>query len=367
MKMTKQWEKEWQEIKVPQEAVFQAIEKGLGVEAEIKGNQKYQPKKLVVLLSFIKKNSRLLAVAFALMLLTTAGIASISSNRQMEQLATSSQNKVIPKAKKTEAPAAETKAGSTIQEKRGEDKVELNEGDAASKANSNGEMSDESPQKLTKNYQIIKETTEFSQVIEKIDNTVKKHNGYFSQSDRTNQQSEGQLRSANYIIRIPLDQVEDFVKALAKIGETVSSSENATDHSLSYSDNQSRIKALQTEEEALLKLLGKSDTVQDMINIQDRLSQVRSSKESLIQQNKLIDNQVAETEVSLSVSEVKAITKEKSTTIFSRVEDNWQGQLRFWQGLGQQLAVFFLSAGPYLVAILVLVGIVWGVIKKRRV
>lgn len=373
MKMNNQWEKEWQEINVPQKAVFQAIEKGLGADQK-KSVESSQRRKVTKIRSFIKKNHRLLAVAATLLLLASAGIASINSNRQMKFNSSESQHQSAPQADKAvESPAATPKVdeatGQQEVETKGKVEFSTNEagGDAATEASPEAKKSAASTQKLIKTYDIAKETNDFSQTIERIEKTVKTYDGYVSQSDITNQESDDLLRRASYTFRIPQAKVEEFVTALAKIGETISSSENATDYSLSYADNDSRITALQTEEDALLKLLEKSDNVQDMIYIQDRLSQVRSSKESLIQQNKLIDSQVAETEVRLSVNEVKKITKEESTTILTKTKDNWHDQLKFWQQLGQQLAVFFLSVGPYLVAIIGVLGVIWCVNKKRRV
>ncbi|WP_314064298.1 DUF4349 domain-containing protein [uncultured Vagococcus sp.] len=363
MKLTSQWEKEWQEIDVPQDAVFQAIEKGLRGDEKVNCSQG-QLKKSGIKRFFVKQR-RLLVIAAALILLATASVASVAGNRQLKQQANKSDSRST--LEKEVVPTAPDSGAEGTGKSETKGKIEFYSDEAGTtEANQAVETSEKSAQKLIKTYDIIKETNDFRETIEGIEETVKSYGGYFSQSDITNQESDRQLRSARYTIRIPQAKIEEFSNALAKIGETISASENATDHSLSYSDNQSRIKALQTEEEALLNLLGKSDTVQEMINIQDRLSQVRSSKESLIQQNKLIDNQVAETEVQLSVSEVKKITKEKSVAVMSRVQDNWRDQMRFWQEAVQQLAVFFLSVGPSITAVIML-GIIWVIIKKRRV
>lgn len=352
--INKEWEKEWQGIEVPKEAVFKAIEEGLAEGPSIERITPVPQSKAKVK-SFVKKH-RVLLIAAASIMVATAGIATIGRDQTLRSAKSSSE--VLHQERAVEE--------SPKEEVQPKGQVEFEEaGEADEGATTPGAKAPEkASQKLVKTYSIAKETNDFSQTIASIEELVTQVGGYFSQANVSNQES--QLRSADYLIRVPQENVSDFLKELNQFGETISSSESATDYSLSYSDNQSRINALQTEENALLKLLEKSDNVQDMIVIQERLSQVRSSKESLIGQNKLIDNQVAETEVALTVGEVKKITKEKTTTIFGRAQDNWRDQWSFWQGAGQHLSVFLLSVGPYLLGFVVILGTVWRLFKRRR-
>ncbi|MFB0921327.1 MAG: DUF4349 domain-containing protein [Oscillospiraceae bacterium] len=122
-------------------------------------------------------------------------------------------------------------------------------------------------------------------------------------------------RTADYTIRIPVDKFKSVTDSLKNLGNVVSSSTNADNITMQYTDTQSRLDAYKTEETRLLELLAKASTVEDMLAIETRLSDVRYNIESLTSQLKNWDSQVSYSTLTLSIREVALYSKDNSATV----------------------------------------------------
>mgnify|MGYP002226154573 CR=1 FL=1 len=83
---------------------------------------------------------------------------------------------------------------------------------------------------------------------------------------------------------------------------------------LTYVDLQSHRDALQTEQERLLQLLEQAESIEDIITIEQRLSDVRYQLESMESQLRSYDNQVDYSTVYLYIDEVEVYTPVEEET-----------------------------------------------------
>ncbi|MGX8699369.1 MAG: DUF4349 domain-containing protein, partial [bacterium] len=89
------------------------------------------------------------------------------------------------------------------------------------------------------------------------------------------------LRSASFTIRVPVANFGSLTGSLEGIGNVLSLSrynENITER---YYDSQSRLDTYRVEEERVLEMLKKAETVSDMLELESRLSDIRYEIESL--------------------------------------------------------------------------------------
>ncbi|MDH6365652.1 hypothetical protein M2139_002659 [Enterococcus sp. PF1-24] len=130
----------------------------------------------------------------------------------------------------------------------------------------------------------------------------------------------------------------------------------AENYGSTYTDNESRIKALATEETALLELLQKSDKMEDMLKIQERLSIIRAEREQLVGLNQKIDNQVDYVAVEVTIDEVDDVLKNQaSASLIKRIQANLTKQGQFWQEKAADLFVFLVSNDIYLLLLILAV------------
>lgn len=230
----------------------------------------------------------------------------------------------------------------------------------------------ETDRKLIRTVDIQIQTKEFDQVVEGIQTKVQELGGYIEQSslDSGSGYYEDYNRYSNMTVRIPSDQLDSFVENVKENANVTSLSESAEDITLSYVDTESRKKALETEQERLMTLLEQAETVEDIITIEGRLSEVRYQLESYTSQLRTYDNQVDYSTVRIGISEVEREVKAEQKGFWDEVKENFGNS---WYHMGQgfrSFAIWFLGSSPYLLLWAALIGgAVAGirfVVKKRK-
>lgn len=131
---------------------------------------------------------------------------------------------------------------------------------------------------------------------------------------------------------------------------------------LQYSDLESRKKTLTTEQERIWALLEKADTLEAVIALEERLSEIRYQLESMESQLKLYDNQVDYSTVSIHISEVAVYTPTGSQSVGARIKDGFKRNLTSVKTAVVDLFVLVASTLPiWLPAILVFAAAAAGI------
>ena len=184
---------------------------------------------------------------------------------------------------------------------------------------------DVDPEKIIYSADATVETTEFEQTLEKLQALVQQYGGFIESSSINGSnyysQSRGysNSRSAYYTIRIPSARFTELMGSLSTLGNvpyTHSYTENITSR---YYDVQARLTAYQTQEQRLLEMMEKAETVSDIIVIEDRLTELRYQIENLQSSLNNWDRQVNYSTVNINVSEVTVFTPEAKLTYGQRL------------------------------------------------
>ncbi|MDR1735084.1 MAG: DUF4349 domain-containing protein [Oscillospiraceae bacterium] len=173
--------------------------------------------------------------------------------------------------------------------------------------------------------------------------------GYIESNNEYNYDSG---RNAYYVIRVPAERLDAFLDGLSANATVISRSVQLTDITDNMIQTGSRKKALEAEEKALLSILEKAETVDEIIKVQDRLSQVRAELESYTQSLAHLQNLVQYSTVNMSIQEVERITTPKQT--FGALAGS--GFVNSLKNVGAGLrnfAIWLISIVPYLVLIVV--------------
>ena len=206
-------------------------------------------------------------------------------------------------------------------------------------------------QKLIKTVAMSMETKEFDTLLENIRRKVEELGGYIEKSEISGSSyySAYESRYAWMTLRIPSDKLEGFVTIVSDFGNVTSKNESVQDITLQYVDTESHKKALETEQERLLELLEQAESMEDIITIESRLSQVRYELQSYGSALRTYDNQVSYSTVEMNIREVERVTPivEERTfleEIRYRLSDNLYD---IGQG-AREFAIWLISSLPYL-------------------
>ena len=230
--------------------------------------------------------------------------------------------------------------------------------------------------KIIRNADLTVESLEFEAFMNAVLAKTNELGGYVESNNVTNRSGyyKNTLRSARMVVRIPAERLDEFLSAVNGAGNVVSSSENVDDVTDSYVDTEARLRSLRTEYETLLGLLERAETLDEIITLQDRLSNVRYQIESYEARIRSYDSQIAYSKVTLIVSEVERETAVDEESFGAEVSRRFRESLEdVGEGL-RDLAAGFLGNFPVIfIWLVILVGIplavvfiIIGSVKRRR-
>ncbi len=176
--------------------------------------------------------------------------------------------------------------------------------------------------KLIQTVTISAETEDLDDLLTQINTRIAELSGYTENQNiyYGSAYRGGRYRSADITVRIPAEQLDNFVSHVSSCSNVVSSNKTVEDVTLQYVATESRIKALQTEEARLLELLAEAKTMNDLLTIEGRLTDVRTELEQVTSALKVYDNQVEYSTIHLNISEVTEYTvTEEPTSVWGRI------------------------------------------------
>lgn len=212
------------------------------------------------------------------------------------------------------------------------------------------------------------ETTEFEYSIEEIRALVKELGGFMESSSISGNNyysiSRGNTggRYASFLIRVPSDKFSVLTGSLSEFGNVPYCNTYMQNVTMEYYDVQSRLEAYKTQETRLLEMLAVAKSVEDMLAIQQQLTDVQYEIDSLTGQLRYYDHQVNYSTVSLYVSEVTKYTPEPTITLtyWERMTRGFSESLKDVGEFFQDLFLWFVTSLPWLVPLAaVVVLIVW--------
>lgn len=215
---------------------------------------------------------------------------------------------------------------------------------------------EESQRKLIRTIDMDVETLEYDEALAFIQEKVKKLNGYieYSSTEGSSIYSGEKNRYGELKIRIPKKKADEFVSGLSDKVNIIRKNESIEDITLNYVDVESHKKALQVEQERLLAILEKAETVEDIISVEERLSQVRYEIGQYESTLRTYDNQVDYTTIQMCVTEVQEITEPEEESSWKRMTTGFVHSLvGVIQGI-REFVIGLVICLPYLV--------VWGLI-----
>ncbi len=161
---------------------------------------------------------------------------------------------------------------------------------------------------VVRNADMSVDVANLEEFTDSVTTIVESFDGYFEQVNVNNYDSEWAThRYANYTIRIPAEHLDEFINDVDGTAKITSKNVTSEDVSLEYVDVNAHISALETEQKELNRLLSMTTEVEDMITIEQRLSEVQANLDSYNGQKRLLEGRVSYSTVWLSASEERDV------------------------------------------------------------
>lgn len=217
----------------------------------------------------------------------------------------------------------------------------------------------DSARKIIKRGDLTLETLEFDKFIDGLENSVSQYSGYIESSSRY---GSGSNRSADYTVRVPEQNYDVFISAVGGLGTVISTSTSTEDVTLTYVDVEARLAAYKAERDSFMELLDKAETVEEILRIQDSLTDVNYRIESYTTQLNTMKDLVSYSTVHISVDEVARVTPPEPKTVWERISTQLSENIYRIGEDAKDFFVGFVSSIPYIVIYGVIIGVIIAVI-----
>jgi len=142
-------------------------------------------------------------------------------------------------------------------------------------------------------------------------------------------------RTADFTIRVPVEAYRGLVADMPVLGNVTLQQAESQNITAQFTDVESRLNAYRAEESRLLEMLESAETVEEMILIESRLSEVRYEIEYLTSSLRNMQNRVDYSTVNLTLREVRKLTEPVAV------------QRSYWQEVGDGIKETFSGIGDF--------------------
>lgn len=237
-----------------------------------------------------------------------------------------------------------------------------------------------SQEKLVYTCDLSIEATEYEDTLHKIEELISDYDGVI-QSKYENDTAHNWYYDDYYkrsgtlnctlMLRVPSSKYKNFINSLGTIGGKIRSKNETVDNiSQQYFDTEIQIASLEKQEAKLLELMEKATTIEELIQIEARLSEIDAELMKYKTEMKYMDLDVAYSYVNIELREVLEYTEDdegrKTNTFFDRLLNTLDDTIDYLGQNMEGLLFAVIVVSPYVV-IVVIVLLVYNKLLKKRV
>ena len=233
----------------------------------------------------------------------------------------------------------------------------------------------ETSEKLVYRGSVNLETLKYEETVKAVREKISEYKGIIEQenswdNDDSWTYTDGRKRTKNrtlsLTLRIPTESFQSFMNDMEGTAKVTSKSQSVENISRRYNDNSIEIEALRVQQERLLKMMDEAETVEEMIMVEERLSEVQTSLNQKLSYQSSMDKDVQYSTISLNVNEVQEYTPAKDElpvgNFGKRFVETVKDSCEYFIYFLQNLLLFLIRIFPFAVVI----GLIAYLIRKYR-
>ncbi len=227
----------------------------------------------------------------------------------------------------------------------------------AGTSSSGGTVTDQSiDRKVIKTASLELEVKDFLTEFNKLISLAEGHGGFISSSSAW---VENKVKVGNLVIRVPADQFNSLISNIEQLGEVKSKQISGQDITEEFIDLQARLQNAKATEQRLLEILDKANNVEEILNVEAELNNIREKIEQLTGRIKYLQDAADLATISINIHEPRPIIE----------GDNWfiNSLKQALQALANtivKIIVFIGAIIPYII-IFIIGYIVYKIFKRK--
>lgn len=219
------------------------------------------------------------------------------------------------------------------------------------------------------NYNIYSETMDFDNIFNKTENLIKKYNAKTENKDISNLKTKETGRYINYFIKVPTDDLDDFIKEFENLNINVISSNkssyNITDDLNNAKEN---LNTVNLKLNRLNELLKEASSVTEITDIEGKIQEAESEKSSYEDILKDMENNIEYTGIYLDIKEVNKYSNTENVNegFNKRIKKAFSNSKIVFIKTIQSTVLGFITIIPFIVTIGLIILIIYLIYKKKN-
>ena len=176
------------------------------------------------------------------------------------------------------------------------------------------------------------------------------------------------LHALSVTVRVPAERYDELMGGMGDIEGTLTDrSAQVTNITRQYADNEAVIEGLEIQEKRLLEMMEEAESIEDMILVEERLSEVQLELNLARSNREDMDADVSLSTVTVTITEVRRPTTTAQSGYGTRVGnafvDMWDS---FVEGLGDLGIALIYAIPAIIIAAVIVLGVLIGVRRHRK-
>jgi hypothetical protein len=243
-------------------------------------------------------------------------------------------------------------------------------------ANSSGDMfltvqDTAMDRKIIRDLYMEQKVNNLKNVIAEVQRTLARYSGAYieNMSEWKNQIEKRTEYRAQLILRVPIEQMGEFMVYVEQLGIVISRSQSGQDVTEEFVDNEARVRNLKTHEERILALYQKAEKIEEMLQIEAELSRIRGMIEEYEGRQKYLTQVTSTARFTLELFEVEPddlLNAKDDTSVWTQA---WIALKKSFVQLGvltEQAFIYFVASIPYLILLMIIAVIVYILYRRRK-
>jgi hypothetical protein len=157
------------------------------------------------------------------------------------------------------------------------------------------------PRKLIRTADLVLRVDSAENALKRAEAIAREMGGFIGDTSLSRRPDGSQ--SGSVTVRVPVDRFEDALSKLRELGKVLQVDTKVQDVTAAFVDLEARLRNAKREEQEVLKLYGRSGRLADIIEVEERLAQVRENIEQLEGQMRLMRSQTDLSTIDVRLSE----------------------------------------------------------------
>lgn len=223
--------------------------------------------------------------------------------------------------------------------------------------------------KLIRRAELEIQTEQFDESVKALNQMVASCGGYYENASvyGGSRRDAYASRSGEYVVRVPAEKYEQFLSQAGDLGYVTSKNEGSEDVGEQYYDIEARLKTQRTKQARLLALLEKAETMEDIIALENALSDVEYQIEQYASDLNRYDALINFSTFRIYLYEVGRVTQEvgETSSLGQRMAAGFQASF-YNLGQGVQDLLIWVSYNLFLTIVLAAVAVSAAIVGRRE-